>query len=206
MADALRARASEVFGRHNRPLQLAKIDAFRLWLAWRGDSSYLIANLSGLPSREGSWQVVKYTEIPRLSEAHNYLEARCLGKEFPEHVQAHFIRFVLQEISRMPPAKVELEGSLEESGQDLPYRAVAEEAFSLVKGGRVLTARWPSKGAPGLFSRVIVLSNGSIQDSKYPALDRTPGPRRASNRGLTKFLERTEKKHQERWVRWVTHG
>ena len=171
-----------------------------------GDPSYLIANFSDRAERESSWRVVRYTEIPELPEGHNHVEARSLGRDLPEHVLARLVQFVLKELDRVPGAEVKVEGSPEGQGENLLHRAIAERACSHVKAGGVLTIRWPSKEAPGLFSRIIVLSKDSILDSKYPALDRATGPERESDRGFTKFLERAEKKRQKRWVRWVTHG
>ena len=206
LAAAFRSRASEVFGRHDRSLQLAQDDASRLWLAWRGDPTYLIANLSDRMETEGAWRVVKYTEIPEITETHDHVEARSLGHDFPDHVLAHLTQFVLQELSRLPGAKVEVGETQEEAKSDFSHRAIAEEAYNLLKAGKALTIRWSSRGAPGLFSRILVLSKDSVQYSKYPALDRVTASRRESDRGFTKFLERAEKKHQKRWVRWVTHG
>jgi hypothetical protein len=206
LAASFQTRAREVFGRQDKAQRLAEEDAFRLWLAWRGDPSYLIANLSDRAERESSWRVVRYTEIPELSEGRNHVEARSMGIDFPEHVLARLTQYVLRELDRVPGAEVKVEGSPEGQDEDLPHRAIAERAYGHVKAGRTLTIRWPSKEAPGLFSRIIVLSKDSILDSKYPALDRATSPERESDRGFTKFLERAEKKHQKRWVRWVTHG
>ena len=206
LAGAFRTRAMEVFGRHDRSLGLAQDDAFRLWLAWRGDPSYLVANLSDRTERESSWRVVRYTEIPGLSEEYDHVEARSIGQVFPEHVLARLTQFVLRELSRAPGAEVEVEGFPGDQSSRLSREAVEAEAFGQLKAGRALTVRWPSNGAPGLSSRVLVLSKDSVMDSKYPALDGVVGPHRASDRGFTRFLERAERKRQKRWVRWATHG
>ena len=206
LAAFFQTRAREVFGRNEKAQCLAEEDAFRLWLAWRGDPSYLIAHLSDRTGRESSWRVIRYTEIPELAMERDHLEARSLGHSFPEHVLAHFTRFVIQELDRMPGAESEVGEDQDERIIKLSRQAVQEEAFGRLRAGGVLTVRWPSKGAPGLFSRIAVLSRNSIQDSKYPALDRKADTRCGSDRGFTKFLERADKKHQQRWVRWATRG
>jgi len=206
LATFFQRRAREVFGRNEKAQRLAEEDAFRLWLAWRGDPSYLIANLNNRAGRESSWRVIRYTEIPELAMERDHLEARSLGRSFPEHILAHFTRFVIQELDRMPGAESEVGEDQDEGIMKLSRQAVQEEAFGRLRAGEVLTVRWPSKGAPGLFSRIAVLSKNSIQDSKYPALDRKADVGRGSERGFTKFLERAEKKNQQRWVRWATRG
>ncbi len=206
LAASFQTRAREVFGRHDKAQRMAEEDAFRLWLAWRGDPSYLIAILSDRGERESSWRVVRYTEIPELQEGHNHVEARSLGRDLPEHVLARLVQFVLKELDRVPGAEIEVEGSSEGKGEDFSHRTLTEGVYNHVREGRTLTIRWPSKAAPGLSSRIIVLSKDSIQDSKYPTLDRAMGSERESDRGFSKFLERADKKRQKRWVRWVTHG
>jgi len=206
LAADFRTRAREAFGRNERSLRFAQDDAVRLWLAWRGDMSYLIVKLSDRSDRESAWRLAKYTEIPELTTEHDYLEARSLGYSFPEHVLAHFTRFVLQELDRIPGAESEVREQLDEKVTKLSRQAVQEEAFVRLSAGEVLTVRWPSKGAPGLLSRIAVLSKNSIQNSKYPGLDRGVNAGRGSDRGFTKFLERAEKKNQQRWVRWATRG
>jgi hypothetical protein len=205
LAAAFQTRAREVFGRNEKAQLLAEDDAFRLWLAWRGDPSYLIANLSDRKDRESAWRIVKYADIPGLAEEHDHVEARSLGEDFPDHVLARLTQFVLRELNGLSGAEVEMRGNEEQTPRTF-RQPITEDAFGYLKAGKVITIRWPSKGAPGLFSRILVLSKDSIQDSKYPALDSVTGPHREGDRGLAKFLERAEKKHQKRWVRWVTHG
>lgn len=206
LAAAFSARAQEVFGKHRNAQQDAEDDAFRLWLAWRGDPAYLIANLGGRGEREGLWRVVKYTEIPGLSETHNQVEARGLGQDFPEHVLARLFQFVSREASRTPGAEASLDGTETSPSPNHPGRVLQDDAYGRVKAGEVLTVRWPSKGAQGLFARIIVLSKGSIEDSKYPGLESASGARGRGDSRFTKFLERADRKRQKRWVRWVTHG
>ena len=206
LAADFQIRAREAFGRHERSLRLAQDEAVRLWLAWRGDPSYLIVKLSDRSDRESAWRVAKYNEIPELTTEHDYLEARSLGYSFPEHVLAHFTRFVLQELNRISGAESEAREGRDEKITKLSRQAVQEEAFGRLRAGEVLTVRWPSKGTPRLLSRIVVLSKNSIQDSKYPGLDRGVDSVRGSDRGFTKFLLREEKKNQQRWVRWATRG
>jgi hypothetical protein len=206
LAADFRTRAMEAFGRHEKSLQLAQDEALRLWLAWRGDPSYLIVKLSDRSDRDSAWRVVKFTEIPRLTTERDYVEARSLGLSFPENVLAHFTRFVLQELDRTPGAEAEAVDNPDGRITKLSRQAVLGGAFGRLTAGDVLTVRWPSNVAPGLPSRIVVLSKGAFQDSKYPAFDRGADARRGTDRGFTKFLERAEKKHQQRWVRWVTRG
>ncbi|MDG7016554.1 MAG: hypothetical protein JRM82_04170, partial [Nitrososphaerota archaeon] len=151
MAITFRTRAMEVFGRHGQSLQLAQDDAYRLWLAWRGDPSYLIANLSDRKDRESAWRVVKYTDIPELAEEHDHVEARSLGHDFPDHVLARLTQFVLRELNGLSGAEVEMRGN-EEQTPGTSRQAITEDAFGHLKAGKVITVRWPSKGAPGLLS------------------------------------------------------
>lgn len=185
---------------------MAEDDAFRLWLAWRGDPSYIIACLSDRGEREGSWRVVKYTEIQELWERHNHVEARSLGQDFPEHVLARLFQFVSREAGRVPGAETILETAKNAPGPSHAAQPIPGDAYGHLKAGGTLTVRWPSREAPGLFARIMVLSKDSIQDSKYPGLERALGARRERDRGFTRFLERADRKRQKRWVRWVTHG
>lgn len=206
LAAAFSQRAKEVFGRHRDARQAAEDDALRLWLAWRGDPTYLIANLGGTSGRESSWRVVKYTEIPGLLETHNQIEVRGLGQGFPEHVLASLFQFVSREAGRTPGAEFSLDEIETSKGPDRLRRVLPDDAYGRVKTGGILSVRWPSKGAPGLLARIIVLSNASLEDSRYPGLVSTSGARGRGDRGFTRFLERADRKRQKRWVRRVTHG
>jgi hypothetical protein len=206
LSTAFGVRAREVFGSHGKSQRLAEAEAIRLWLAWRGDQSYLVVHLGSRAVREGSWRVVRYTEIPGLSEEHNFIEARGFGRDLPEYVLARFIQFFVREVNRVPGARVTAEGIEESPGPVHVGHEIADEAYGYLKAGKVLTARWPGNGAPGLYARILVLSKDAVQDSRYPALAEVMGSHRESDRGFTKFLERAEAKRQKSWVKWVTHG
>lgn len=201
VASAFRKRASEVFPGRKNQLGMAEDDAVRLWLAWRGDPSFLIANLRKRTEREGSWRVVKYTEIPGLCERYAYLEARCLQQAFPDNVLARLAQFVISEVGHTPGAVVDVKGS-----EKAVEHGTVEWSFSNVKEGLVVDVRWPSKVAPGLCSRIIVLSSDSILCSRFPALDRTTASNRTLDGGFARFLEKAERKEQKRWARWLTRS
>ncbi len=206
LTSAFRTRAAEVFGGGERSFQLAQGDAMRLWLAWRGDPAYLIAKLGDRSERESTWRVVRFTEVPELAAEHDHVEARGLGGVLPDHVLAHFARFAFQESSRVPGAEAEVAGTTEHGAARIPGLEIQRVAYGYLKAGMSLTIRWPSRGAPGLCSRVMSLSQDSIQDSKYPGLERGTDWRTEGDQGLTRFLARVEKKNQRRWVRRITRG
>ncbi len=202
---AFRARALEVFGRRRESLQLAQEDASRLWLAWRGDSSYLIAALADRVERESSWRVVGYTDLPELCGRHDYVRAQSLEAELPEHVLARLMRFVLEQLDRAPGADVRVSDAGNEGAPEPPSSLSWRRTYGSLKEGKVLTVQWPSKGAPGLSLRTIALSKSWLEDAKYPGLDRvaSPGP---GSHAFTRFLEQAERKRQKRWLRRAARG
>lgn len=191
-------RTSEVFGGMKRSRKTALEEALGLWLAWRGDSSYLITAVGKRPERESAWRVVGYTKVPELAKEYDQVEARSLAGAFPDQVLAFFARHIIAEVERRPGAEV-----FSEMVNDLGIqraRASAGQTFALVKDGRSVSVSWASKGAPGLASRTIALTGDRFQSSAYPLLDAASGKTRGNGPGFLKLLAKSARKKKVRWV------
>ncbi len=191
-----RNRANQIFGSKRRSLVTANEEALELWLAWRGDPAYLIAEVGKRPDMERAWRVARFTQIPDLAAKYDDVSARSIGGSFPDHILAFFVRFLSAELSRSRGAELTSESSVNPSSEVQPESIRSDEVFGRLKKGATVTARWPSTTAPSLSRKVIVLSTDRITCSEYPALD--VGRRKSA--GLMRFLERSEKKNRARWV------
>lgn len=197
---AFRNRAAEILGSKRRHMATDISEALKLWLAWRGDPSYLIAAVGKRRERETAWHVVRYRQIPELAAKHDEVEARSLGEVFPDHVLAFLVKFVCAELDRHPDAEV-LSENPNSSTEDRSERISADRIFSHAKRGATVVVRWPSSSAYGLSRKTIMLAKDRIRYSEYPALDRIES---RNPIGLTRFLEMSEKKNRTRWV--ASHG
>ena len=194
---AFRTRANQIFGSKQRSVEAAIDEALELWLAWRGDSTYLIAAVGKRPDREMAWRVVRYTQVPELAAKYDETSARGLGGPFPDHILAFLVRFVSTELGRSRGAELLSESQGDSSSEIQSERIRSDEVFGRLKRGAIITARWPSLKAPSLSRKLIVFSTDSIRCSEYPALDDVESRKPP---GLTRFLEKSEKKNRTRWV------
>lgn len=194
---AFRSRVNQIFGSKRRSVEMAIGEAFELWLAWRGDPAYLVAAVGKKPERELAWRIVRYTQIPELAARYDEIDASSLNGPFPDHILAFLVRFVSAELDRSRGAQALSEGPKALSSEIHPERISADLVFGRLKRGEMVIARWPSLKAPTLSRKTITLAVDRIECSEYPGLD-SPDNRKPV--GLTRFLEKSEKKNRARWV------
>ncbi len=202
-------QATRIYAHFKLPTEIALDEAKKLWLAWRGDSDYLISCLSNKTDKESAWRVIHYTELPDLCNKYDHVEAQSLNKSFSDHVIAFLSRFLTDESGKLPGVETISQASMSLE-YDQPEISVIDphELFGHINNGREICVRWRSANVPNLFAKVFSLSCSSFKYSNYPKLDAPIKNTRTSNFML--FFKRDEASSRRRrrrsLTRWVMFG
>ncbi len=158
MEERFELEAKRIFSQFGDPAQRAAEDAMMMWLAWRGDESYLQALLSDQLGSESSWRFCRYSDVEGLITRFKHVEVRPIVPPFADHVLARLAVLVQKRVAEDRGAevyRVTPDGIPEVGGE----RNAIDEVYRHAKEGFDVVADWPKEPHGILKRRTMSLSS-----------------------------------------------